>query len=116
MNPFLIEFIKLVVITLVITTIIEITSLLLLRENKIKIIVTSIITNLVTNISLSIILQIVDSNNYYLYLIFFEVIIVIIEALIYFIMLKDIKRALKISLLCNIASYFFGEFLIPIFI
>ena len=51
-----------------------------------------------------------------LHLIMFEVIIVIIESIIYYLVIADAKKAIKISIICNIMSYILGQLMLPLFI
>ena len=116
MNPLLFELIKMFLVTLIVTIICELITLLILKENKLKVIISSIIMNIVTNTSLSILLQVINFNYYYLYLIMFEVIIVIIESIIYYLVIADVNKAFKISIICNIMSYILGQLMLPLFI
>lgn len=69
--------------------------------------------NCVTNISLNLILRLFVYNQYYIYiLLFLELVIVIIEAIIYSIFMKNVKRGVMLSIICNIASYLIGTLFI----
>lgn len=65
-----------------------------------------IITNLITNIIMNNLL--ILFSNYLLGLILLEILVFIIETLIYYLITKKLKETIKISLICNIASLLGG--------
>ena len=91
------------------TIIVEELVLLILKEKKIKIYLICLIMNVITNVSLNILIHFV--SNYYLFLIVAEVVIFIIEAFVYYLVKKDIRKAILISLICNILSFIIGMFI-----
>lgn len=111
MNIIELHFLIILLKALVLTITIEILALLIQREKTIKIYFLSIIINIFTNISFNFAIQVFPLNNYYI--IVLEIIIVIIEFLCYYVLIKDIKRAIRISFICNLLSYFIGVLLIP---
>ncbi|MCR5564528.1 MAG: hypothetical protein K6F59_01860, partial [Gammaproteobacteria bacterium] len=58
------------------------------------------------NLSMNIILQFV--SNYYLWLYILEVCVFLVEGLVYLLITNDIKKAIIISLVCNMCSYLIG--------
>lgn len=66
-----------------------------------------LIMNVITNMTMNVVLQLF-SENYYLYLIIFEMLVVVVEGLLYHIFEKDINKSFRISLICNIGSFVFG--------
>lgn len=100
---------------LLLTLIIEVGALFLLKERRGKVYFAAILMNIFTNISLNLF-------NYYviieelwvawLVLIFLEFFIWFLEGLGYFILLKDIKRAICYTLVLNMSSFFFGSSLL----
>lgn len=98
-------------ITLAILTIlVEISVLLILKERSAKIIGASVIINLITNLILNITLANLARTEFIQLIAMFigELIVFIVEALIYFIFIKKFKRCLFISLICNLVSFSFG--------
>ena len=88
---------------LVATIIIEFIVLRLLKENNKKVLLSSIIINILTNLPLNLF---VAKDMFSIGIA--EVAIIAIEALWYWIFVKDIKKALTYSALCNITSFFAG--------
>ena len=97
------------IIPLLSTIIVEEIVLLLFREKQVKMYITCLIMNIITNISLNIILQF--SSNYYLMLIILEIVIVIIEGFIYYLIKKDFKKVIILALICNVMSFIVGMFI-----
>ena len=88
---------------LVATIIIEFIVLRLLKENNKKVLLSSAIINILTNLPLNLF---VAKDMFSIGIA--EVAIIAIEALWYWIFVKDIKKALTYSALCNITSFFAG--------
>ena len=88
---------------LVATIIIEFIVLRLLKENNKKVLLSSIIINILTNLPLNLF---VAKDMFSIGIA--EVAIIAIESLWYWIFVKDIKKALTYSALCNITSFFAG--------
>ncbi len=101
-----------IVEALIITIVIELLMLLIQREKNYKIYLYSILINVITNVSLNVGIQFVEPSYYYLVVSLSEVMIVLIEALAYFWLYKDFKKSLRISLVCNSASFLLGLILI----
>lgn len=96
---------------LILTLIIETTILLILGFKSYKIYIICIITNIITNLSLNIILENVYFESFLLYainVIILELFVLIIEAVVYYLYLKHIKKALFISLMLNSSSFLIG--------
>lgn len=92
---------------LLITIIVEELFLLIQKEKNYKIYLGCLIINIVTNVTMNIALQYL-ANNYYLFLIILEVMVVLIEALGYFIINKNILKSLRLALVCNVVSLIIG--------
>ena len=88
---------------LVATIIIEFIVLRLLKENNKKVLLSSVIINLLTNLPLNLF---VAKDLFSIGIA--EVAIIAIEALWYWIFVKNIKKAVIYSALCNITSFFIG--------
>ena len=98
---------------LVLTLIIELLTLILLKEKKVKVLLYAACVNCFTNLTMNIILQYFPNSLYYLSVFVAEIIVIILETLLYFLVLKDIKKSIKYSFICNVLSYFIGFALIP---
>lgn len=92
---------------LLITIISEELFLFIQKEKDKKLYFVCLITNIVTNLSLNMILQ-SASGNYYLWLVILEVVVVLVESLIYYLFTKRIGKSIRISLVCNLASFLIG--------
>lgn len=92
---------------LLITIIVEELCLLCQKEKNYKMYIGCFLINMITNVSMNLALQYLG-NNYYLWLIIFEVIVVLVEMLGYFIINRNILKSLRISLICNVASVVLG--------
>lgn len=88
---------------LVATIIIEFIVLRLLKENNKKVLLSSVIINTLTNLPLNLFVP-KDMVSIGIA----EVAIIAIEALWYWIFVKNIKKAVIYSALCNIISFFIG--------
>jgi len=97
---------------LIATIIIELLMLLIQREKNYKIYLFSVLINVITNVSLNVGIQLVEPSYYYLAVTLSEAMIVLIEALSYFLICKDFKKSLRISLVCNLTSFLLGLILI----
>ena len=91
---------------LLITILSEELVLLIMNVKDSRLYLSLLIINIITNLSMNIILQFV--SNYYLWLYILEVCVFIIEGLVYYLITKDIKKAIIISLSCNLLSYIIG--------
>ncbi len=88
---------------LVATIIIEFIVLRLLKENNKKALLSSVIINTLTNLPLNLFVP-KDMVSIGIA----EVAIVVIEAIWYYLFVKDIKKAMIYSALCNTISFFTG--------
>ena len=95
---------------LIITLASELLCLLVMKQKSYKIYLLCFCMNIITNLSLNIVLQHVE--NYYLVLVLLEVAVVFIEAGGYYWIKRDVKKALFISVICNIISYLIGVLLL----
>ncbi len=91
---------------LLITVLSEELVLLIMNVKDSRLYLSLLIINIITNLSMNIILQYV--SNYYLWLYILEVCVFIIEGLVYLLITNDIKKAIIISLICNVCSYLIG--------
>lgn len=97
---------------LIITIIIELLMLFVLGEKNYKIFLLSILINIITNISLNIGIQFINPQYFYVLVGILEVVIAFIEAAGYNLIYKDYKKSLRVSCLCNAASYLLGFVLV----
>jgi len=96
----------------VITTIIcELIILYINKERRYKIYLFVAIMNIITNVGMNLFLQTLGSQHYYINLLISEIIVFIVETICYFCIYKDIKKAIKLSLICNLFSYYMGYFI-----
>lgn len=91
----------------------ELLVLVLFRVDK-KILLVGFILNIFSNISMNLLIGTLNPINYDLFVLFCEVIVVIIEFCIYYLFMRDGKKALLISFLANFASYIMGMLLMNI--
>lgn len=94
------------ILPLLITIVIEFGVLLLLCGFQWKVLLASIPINIATNVPLNLYVQQVDSSV--LAIIIGELIVIVVEALCYYLLLKDLKQAFIYSLFCNITSVITG--------
>lgn len=95
-----------ILIALVATILIEIAVLLLLGEKRRKVLLASVVINVITNVSLNIIEQFVGMSI--VQIILGEVIVVVVEALWYYLFVRKASQAFVYSLLCNAISFLVG--------
>lgn len=112
MNDLFEVLIYFIIKALVITIIVEMIVLLLIREHQYRIYLISIFINIFTNISLNIMIQFINPKYYYFIVFGLEVMIILIESFGYHLVYRNYKRALIVSLLCNLASFLVGLLLI----
>lgn len=98
-------------IALALTLLIEITIFLILKYRSYKFLILFIATNIVTNISMNYLLKFMPITPYDLSLYSMEIFVFLIEGFIYSIVLKDIKKAMILSIIANTASLFLGLFI-----
>ena len=98
---------------LLFTIIIELIVIFILREKNKRVYLGAILINMVTNVAMNLIIQIIPVDSYAIWVLGMEALIVFIEFLVYYWILKDTKRAFALSLLCNASSYSLGLWLMP---
>lgn len=99
------------IFALLMTIIIESSFLYFLKEKDYKVYLIEVILNVVTNLSLNYFLFKHTFDNYLIYIIvviILEILVFLIEAFIYFIYYKKMKRALLISFILNLSSFIIG--------
>lgn len=101
-----------IILPLVITILSELFIILLFRVKKINIYITSLCINLITNLSLNLALHHAGYDYYYIVLYILEVIVFIIEGIVYYLLTKNFKRAMLLSFVCNLFSYLIGLLII----
>ncbi len=100
-----------ILINLFLTIFIEIIVLLLFKERRLKVLFGSICINVVTNLSLNLILLALRNTNiiwYIVCLIVGEVLVLFLEWLYYYLLIKDKKRSFFYSFYCNSISFILG--------
>ena len=104
-------------LALILTILIEFVVLLLLRERRRPVLASSVVINILTNVPLNLFVIYVDSSVKTIIL--GELLVVVIEALWYFLFLHNLSRAFIYSSLCNAISFLMGllaELLIALFL
>lgn len=107
------EFIFVLLKTLLLTIIVEILFLFIQKEKDYKVYIICIIMNIITNLSFNIGNRYLPVENYNLYIILLEILIVIIEGFIYFLHIRKPLKAFRLAFICNLASYLIGILLSP---
>lgn len=105
------SYIKTLLEPLILTVLIEWIVLIILKEKKKHIFVVSLLLNIITNVSLNICLLKINFADIYIYficLILSEFAIFILEGLGYYLFLKEKKKSICYSLLCNTTSFIVG--------
>lgn len=95
-----------ILLALLATIMIEIAVLLLLGEKRRKVLLASVVINIITNVPLNIIAQYVGLST--VGVIIGELIVVVVEALWYYLFVKKASQAMVYSLLCNAISFLIG--------
>lgn len=74
----------------------------------------SILMNIITNLTLNYILQLCNNKIviYWVLLIILEILIILVEARGYYFLIKDNKKAFKISFFCNLFSFIIGTLIL----
>lgn len=93
-------------LALVATILIEFVVLLLLGERSRLVLGSSVVVNMLTNVPLNLFLYYIDDS--FTTIIIAEVIIMFVEALWYFLFLRNLSRAFIYSILCNAISFLIG--------
>ena len=93
-------------LSLVPTILIEFVVLLLLCERRRLVLGSSVVINILTNIPLN--LFVIYINNSIVTIILGELLVIVIEALWYYLFLRILSRAFIYSILCNAISFLIG--------
>lgn len=100
-----------IIVSFLLTCIIEFIMLLIMKERSKKILNYSVIVNLITNIPLNLFIlnfNFINIVHYFSIVISLEILIIVIEWLLYYLVLKNIKKSLKYAIILNITSYIIG--------
>ena len=95
-------------LTLIPTILIEYGVLLLLGENRRKVLSASVVMNIFTNIPLNLYLLYVRDG--WMEILLGEVIVLLVESIWYYCLVKNLRQAAIYSLLCNTISFLIGIF------
>lgn len=93
-------------IALTLTILIELGVLWLLMERRRKVLALSVVINVLTNVPLNLVVMHVGYST--MTVLIGELIVLFVEALWYLIFIRDIRKALIYSLLCNAVSFLIG--------
>ena len=93
-------------LSLVPTILIEFVVLLLLRERRRLVLGSSVVINILTNIPLNLFVIYID--NSIVTIILGELLVIVVEALWYYLFLRILSRAFIYSILCNAISFLIG--------
>lgn len=93
-------------ISLTLTVLIELGVLWLLMERRGKVLALSVVINVLTNVPLNLYVMRVGYSTKVV--VIGELLVFIVEALWYLIFIRDIKKAVVYSLLCNAVSFLLG--------
>lgn len=93
-------------IALTLTILIELGVLWLLMERRRKVLALSVVINVLTNVPLNLVVMHVGYST--MTVLIGELFVFIVEALWYLIFIRDIRKALIYSLLCNAVSFLIG--------
>lgn len=96
------------------TILIELAVLLLLRERSRRVLASSVVVNVLTNIPLNLYVNYV--SNSLLAICCGEVIVVLVEALWYYLFLGNLSRSFVYSFLCNAISFLTGLLILLLYI
>jgi len=92
--------------SLTLTILIELGVLWLLMERRRKVLALSIVINVLTNVPLNLVVMQVGYST--MTVLTGELLVVIVETLLYLIFIRDIRKAFIYSLLCNTVSFLIG--------
>lgn len=104
------EWVVILLVALVLTILIELGVLLLMGEKQKRILWSSVMVNVLTNVPLNVSLFYFEVDD--VGVIVGEIIVVLIEALWYYVFLRMWKKALIYSVLCNAISFLSGLLLL----
>lgn len=100
------ELILILLLALVPTILIELSVLVLLREKSKKVLGASVVVNILTNLPLNLYVYFVYDS--WLVIILGEMLVVLVEALWYYLFLHNWSKAFVYSILCNAISFLIG--------
>ena len=98
--------IPILLLALIPTILIELAVLLFLRERSRRVLASSVVVNIITNVPLN--LYVYYFSNSLLTIFLGEVLVVLFEALWYYMFLCDLSRSFVYSFLCNAFSFLTG--------
>jgi hypothetical protein len=101
-------------IALLITLIVEVVVVVFISRKSFLLVGTVIVINLITNPLMNILLATSNHFNGENLLYLLELLVIIVEGTIYYIVTKRIYQAFTISIIANVCSYVVGILLIPI--
>ena len=93
-------------IALILTILIELGVLWLLMERRRNVLVLSVVINVLTNVPINIVVMHLGYST--MTVLIGELLVFIVEALWYLIFIRDIKKAVVYSFLCNAVSFLLG--------
>ena len=96
----------LILLPLLLTIVLELIALLMMGERSRRVLLASVPINISTNLPLNLVAAHVDDIT--TTVVVGEVVVVVVEALCYFWLLRDWRRAFVYSLLCNAFSFLAG--------
>ena len=97
---------QLLLYALIPTILIELAVLLFLRERRARVLAASVVVNILTNVSLNLYINCI--SNSLLVIICGEVLVVLIEALWYYLFIRNLRQSFIYSFLCNAISFLLG--------
>ena len=100
--------IPILILALIPTILIELVVLLLLHERRRRVLASSVVVNIITNVPLNLYVYYVSSSLPVLLL--GEVIIALVEALWYYVFIRNLSCSFTYSILCNAISFLIGLF------
>ena len=97
---------QLLIYALVPTILIELAVLLFLRERRRRVLAASVVINILTNVLLNLYVNCI--NGSLPVIICGEVLVVLIEALWYYLFIRNLRQSFVYSFLCNAISFLLG--------
>lgn len=100
-----------VILSYILTCLIEVIMLIILHEKNKKILLFSLVVNLITNVPLNIFINLYNFTsifNYFVIVIGIELLIITIEWLLYTLVIKDCVKSIKYACILNLTSYLVG--------
>lgn len=101
-----------IVLCFILTIIIELAVLYIFKERNKKVYIAAIIINAMTNIPLNIFVNLYSFKNfteYILIILSLELLVVVIESLLYYLVIKKYLKSLFYSTMCNLYSFLLGS-------